>query len=37
MRWRGREGSKNIEDHRGRTGGRFGIPLPGGRGRSIRM
>lgn len=37
MRWRGREGSKNIEDHRGRRGGRFGIPLPGGRGRSIRM
>ncbi|GJM00997.1 MAG: flagellar biosynthesis protein FlgM [Methyloligella sp.] len=37
MRWRGREGSKNIEDHRGRQGGRFGIPLPGGRGRSIRM
>lgn len=37
MRWRGREGSKNIEDHRGRKGGRFGIPLPGGRGRSIRM
>lgn len=38
MRWRGREGSKNIEDHRGRRGGgRFGIPLPGGRGRTIRM
>lgn len=37
MRWRGREGSKNIEDNRSRSGGRFGIPLPGGNGRSIRM
>lgn len=37
MRWRDREGSRNIEDHRGRGGGRFGLPLPGGRGRSIRM
>lgn len=36
MRWRGREGSKNIEDRRGQ-GGRFGMPLPGGRGRTIRM
>lgn len=37
MRWRGREGSKNIEDRRGQGGGRFGLPFPGGRGRTIRM
>lgn len=37
MRWRDREGSQNVEDHRGRRGGRFGFPLPGGNGRSIRM
>lgn len=37
MRWRDREGSRNIEDHRGRGGGRFGFPLPGGRGRNVRM
>ena len=36
MRWRNREGSKNIEDRRGQ-GGRFGFPLPGGRGRRMRM
>jgi len=37
MRWRDREGSRNIEDHRGRGGSRFGFPLPGGKGRTIRM
>lgn len=40
MRWRDREGSRNVEDHRGRggrQGGRFGFPLPGGRGRNIRL
>ncbi len=36
MRWKGREGSRNVEDRRGQ-GGRFGLPLPGGRGRTIRM
>lgn len=37
MRWRDREGSRNIEDHRGRRGGRFGLPFPGGQGKSIRL
>lgn len=37
MRWRDRETSRNIEDRRGQGGGRFGLPFPGGRGRTVRM
>lgn len=36
MRWRDREGSKNIEDRRGQGGRRMGFPFPGG-GRRMRM
>lgn len=33
MRWRGRRESSNIEDVRGRSGGRGGFRIPGGLGR----